>query len=75
MVVYGIYFLTYKKHTYSFSITIKTHLYWIGGGVVANVLHCDIVVSEFKLQLCYYIHFWINHLGKAPSPTPKLWVK
>ena len=25
--------------------------------VVANVLECDIVVSEFKLQSLYYIHF------------------
>ena len=25
-----------------------------------NVLESDIVVSEFKLQLRYYIHFWTN---------------
>ena len=31
-------------------------------GVVANVLDYDIVVSEFKLQLCYYIHFQTNTL-------------
>ena len=26
-------------------------------GVVAKVLDCDIVVSEFKLQSCYYVYF------------------
>ena len=32
----------------------------IGGnphGAVDKVLDCDIVVSEFELQSCYYIHF------------------
>ena len=29
-------------------------------GVIANVLDCDFVGSEFKLQLYYYIHFWTN---------------
>ena len=26
-------------------------------GKLVNVLNCDIVVSEFKLQSCYYVHF------------------
>ena len=39
-------------------------------GVVANVLWCDFVVSEFELQLCYNFHFQpnnsqINHLGQV----------
>ena len=33
-------------------------------GVVANVLDCDIVVSEFALQSYYYIHFQTNTLEK-----------
>ena len=33
-------------------------------GVVANVLNCDIVVSEFKLQSRYYVHLRTNILGK-----------
>ena len=33
-------------------------------GVVANVLDCDIVVSEFELQSRYYIPFQTNTLGK-----------
>ena len=32
-------------------------------GVVANVLDCDIIVSEFELLL--HIHFWTNILGKV----------
>ena len=27
-------------------------------GIRAKVLNCDIVVSEFELQSCYYGHFW-----------------
>ena len=34
-------------------------------GVVANVLDCYIVVSEFKLKLCYYIYFQSNTLGNG----------
>ena len=32
---------------------------------VANVLDCNFVISEFKLQLHYYIHFWILTLDKG----------
>ena len=36
--------------------------------VVANVLDCDIVVSEFKLQSRYYVHFrtYTFREGKKP---------
>ena len=36
--------------------------------VVAHVLDCNIVVSEFKFQLHCYIHFWSNALRKAMNP-------
>ena len=35
---------------------------------VANVLDCNIIVSKFKLQSCYYVHFQINNIGKDMSP-------
>ncbi len=34
------------------------------------VLDCDIVVSKFKLQSCYYIHFQTNSLGKGMNNPP-----
>ena len=34
-------------------------------GVVANVLDCDIIVSEFEIQSRYYVHFQINTLRKG----------
>ena len=34
-------------------------------GVVANVLDCNIVVSRFEFQLCYYIQFRFNTFGKS----------
>ena len=37
-------------------------------GVMANVLDCDILVSEFELQSRYYVYFRINTLGKGMSP-------
>ena len=48
----------------------------VGGwvhGVVVNVLKCDIVINEFKLQSRYYSHFWTNALEKdinPPYPPP-----
>ena len=36
--------------------------------VVAIVLVCDIVVSEFELQSCYYVHFRTDTLGKGMNP-------
>ena len=36
--------------------------------VVANVPDWDIIVSEFELQSSYYVHFWINTLGKDMNP-------
>ena len=45
-------------------------------GIMANVLNCDILVSEFKLQSHYLIYFWTNTLGeKYKLPSSQLWVK
>ena len=45
---------------------------------VANVLDCNSVVSKFKLQLCYYVHFLTNTLVKGMNPLIlhlQLWIK
>ena len=34
-------------------------------GIVVNMLECNIIVNKFKFQLCDYIHFWTNILGKG----------
>ena len=34
-------------------------------GVMVKAMDCGIVVSEFKIQLLYYIHFQTNNLGKG----------
>ena len=39
-----------------------------GAGVMVKALDCGIVVSEFKLQSCYYLHFLTNILGKGMHP-------
>ena len=36
-------------------------------GVMVKVLDCRITISEFKLQLHYYIHFRTNTLRKGMS--------
>ena len=36
-------------------------------GVMANILYCDIVVSKFELQLCYYVHFRPINIRKSSS--------
>ena len=37
-------------------------------GVMVKAMDCGIVVSEFELQLHYYVHFWANTLGKGMNP-------
>ena len=36
-------------------------------GVVVNVLHSDMVVSEFEFQSCYYVHFRTKALENLPA--------
>ena len=36
--------------------------------IVANMLDCDIVVSQFELQSSYYVHFRTNTLEKGMKP-------
>ena len=38
-------------------------------GEVANVLNCNIVVSEIELQLRYCVHFWTNTSYKSNRTT------
>ena len=37
-------------------------------GVMVKSLDYGIIVSEFELQLHYYVHFWTNTLGKGMNP-------
>ena len=57
----GTTFCTAKQHI------VFTNRYggWSPRVIVANVVDCDIVVSVFELQSCYYVHFWCNTLGKG----------
>ena len=34
-------------------------------GVMVKATDCGIVVNEFELQSCYYVHFRTNTLGKG----------
>ena len=37
-------------------------------GVMVKAMDCGIVVSEFELQLRYYVYFRTNTLGKGMNP-------
>ena len=37
---------------------------------MVKVQGCDIVVSEFDIQLHYYVDFWTNNLEKDPFTSP-----
>ena len=37
-------------------------------GVMIKAIDCGIVVSEFALQSCYYVHFRTNTLWKGMNP-------
>ena len=43
---------------------------FLGGpcGVMVKVVDCGIVIHEFILQSCYYIHFQANTLEKGMNP-------
>ena len=42
-------------------------------GVVANVLDCDIAISEVEINSRYYVHFRTNTFGKGMnSPSYEL---
>ena len=48
--------------------TLSVILYIFRGcprGVMVEAMDCGIVVSEFVLQLRYYVHFRANTLGKG----------
>ena len=61
-----------KKCTYKHTMITVLRVV-VPHGVVAKMLDCFVVVSEFKLQSCYYIHFWTNNVGKGMNPlSPQL---
>ena len=37
-------------------------------GVMVKAMDCGILAREFVLQLCYYVHFQANTLGKGMNP-------
>ena len=37
-------------------------------GVMVKAMDCEIIVSEFELQLRYYVHFRANTFGKGMNP-------
>ena len=40
-------------------------------GVVADVIDCNIVVSDIELHLIYYIHFRTNTVATVVDSDPK----
>ena len=52
----------------------KTHSPYVekrSRGVIAQVLECDVEVSEFELKSWYYAHFWNDTFLKGMNPlTP-----
>ena len=47
---------------------IKMNKQWCPRGVMVKAMNCGIVVSEFVLQSCYYVHFRADTLGKGINP-------
>ena len=50
------------QHEPTYSNYVRTH------GVMVKAMNCGIVVREFVLQSCYYVHFRANTLGKSMNP-------
>ena len=58
---YSSHHLNSAHHLYS-----PYHFWGCPHGIMVKTMDCRIVVSEFVLQLRYYVHFWANTLGKYP---------
>ena len=66
-------FLVIRKRVYIFisKCSFQLHPCYTGRclhGVMVKAMDSGIVVSEFKLQSCYYVHFRANTLGKGMNP-------
>ena len=58
----------------SFILFIHLFIYLFGlGSLMANVLDCDILVSEFELHSRNYVHF-LTDFKEWVSWSPKGWV-
>ena len=60
-------------YIYALNISISIYQHYIlddklRGDVMVKVIDCGIVISEFVLQLRYYVHFQANTLGKGMNP-------
>ena len=49
----------------SLTFITLSYFHWCPCGVMVKAMGYRIVVSEFVLQLHYYVHFWANTLGKG----------
>ena len=62
--------MTNPFYTYISDIRFLDTFFLVGGpcGVMVKPMDCGIVVREFIHQLCYYVHFQANTLGKGMNP-------
>ena len=65
-----VYIFIMKCYGYSTSVYIPSLLCRRGcpRGVIVKAMDCEIVVSEFELQSCYYVHFRTVILRKGMNP-------
>ena len=56
------------KNLVAFSQVLSTITEGCPHGVMVKAMDCGIVISEFVFQLCYYVHFRANTLGKGMNP-------
>ena len=58
-------FLYLFSYTQNIHTGVHHYFWWCPHGVMVKAMGGGIVVSEFVLQSCYYVHFWANTLGKG----------
>ena len=59
---------TLKDNIYQVNSSTIAALVGCPRGAMVKAMDCGIVVSEFVLQSCYYVHFRANTLGKGMNP-------
>ena len=56
------YFLSYREVGATQSSGVGS-----SNGAGAEMMDCDMVISEFELESSYYVHFWTNTLKKSTN--------
>ena len=54
-----------QRETQTASFKLLSNILQSSSGIMVNMVDYNILVSEFELKLCCYVHFFTNAVGKG----------